>query len=287
MVERQIDDTVCVEELNEKLCSESPSVSLITSVVFAKNSYDSYRDIQSDNIYYRHNKDTYAMLESIQHRIAPENNAWLPHVGKVHTIFLNNFPNAQYILNANGVNVTSSVCRDGRILFDCIKIKNTMFPLVDGLFNTDSCDVLKLISPKNLVFSGEVSVTMVGPHINQSFIVSPRGTYILPLIGVTETIRIYTSGISFILRIDGIDHMISVPKDSMEVMLRFADLHSKYYGAESQYLSEDINKGTLNFSRVKDAILLFRDGQLVDTSIHQHRYVIRSLPLYNPMFSML
>lgn len=267
-----------------------------------------------DKVFYSADERSYAVLQScrIKNVSRSDNRIALWMSDLVDTIILDGFPTVQYILNVNGSNVCTAFYRNGQIVFDLNRVRNGSMAFLKAIKRDDGepavtmaadgtdrfllpmnnchCDI---IFPKGTELDGTEKIILQGYHPDQA---GDYGlyktmtykhyvhTYYCPTSDVIETITVETQGCYPVaLRIGSDEFWSQSSGVSMleKHVFRLRDPQMRYMGKQNNYLSEYINKNTLNCDRAPSMFII---TEASIKSVVATKFDIRSYPNHEPLF---
>lgn len=263
------------------------------------------------------NGKTYAQLES---REVPfkqyENSIRIVSQGMIDRISLDSLPIGQYTLSINGHNCSTACYNSVRKCYEFdfsgkrsssleafIDMSHNTpnvpdIPHIERYLNTERIDNLVIFHPSSIP-CGEYSISLHGyfpnEYIERTIIkkIYPHQTISLHLNQPTDYIDLFlhvpigTTNSTILMELDGheaIRHHIDKQEHcSSGIRIKFNNPELQYMGVQNSYLTEEINKHTLNFSRVSSILITAINCSVVKCV--QSRFVIYHYPERAPVFS--
>lgn len=238
--------------------------------------------IPLDDCFIKHSPNTYSVLLSkdVTKHLKIRNGVFIETNGVVNKIELVDVDPGQYILSLNNINCATAKYNDTTKMyeFDFSKPKSKMLQTYINILKTNDCkfddgndylpfariDTAKINGLKckygQIIryhgwFPTNVECTTWNNDIHEQIIYGcPYYYYTLNLKNVTESLEIYFSNEKndskhFIIYMDGKKY-IDNPFNDNCVTLFFKNNTDFYNGIQNKYLNENINKMTLNLTRV-------------------------------------
>lgn len=267
------------------------------------------------------NCESYAVLESRDVTKMCNNASGLQFMcdGLINRLNLIDFPISQYTLSFNGQNVSTATINSSGLSFDIaknLKRTNSMMEILGAVlyskdepnisnrneyFNMSRLDRIKINTCNNLTFelNEKLQIEAIGYFYEngnwsdlKSKIINvypnPKNNMTLNLNHPTDSLDLHVKGrgtITFF--INGEEYkQITIDKTNEffpfhRIKLNDPDLI--YIGKQNEHLSDEINKNTLNLSRIDGVTLVVIECEV--TRIHQHFFNIYSYPERIQMFS--
>ena len=231
--------------------------------------------------------------------------------GLVRRILLRDFPLGQYTLSLNNQNCATARFdpESGDQVFDFVARRSEMLttiigvaraedePVIEGrdhYCNLSRVDSAKVLLPRDSPLNGagprviglegyflEGSVWRAG---TRDLVVFPGDTHQPGLNHPTVSLAVVTDDPqgTIAVRVDGITVPVYELGPTIHVA-RFRDPSGLYRGAQNRFLSDEINRETINMSRVNDVEVITSGCRI--HSLHQHRYQVYRYPERFPIFS--
>lgn len=269
--------------------------------------------------YYQYDDNTYAILEKniIKTQYHQENRFKLYIYGIICCIKLKNLPMSQYTLILNGHNAMTGKFINDECIFDFRQHQSNILkksimearcldePEIDdrdNYLNFNRIDVSNISFPKTLNFNynHKIDMELTGYFkTNEEWLYTtknidiyphPKNNLILSINHPTDCIDILLlpqynniEGDILLYIEDKLYKTLKATNAKLYQRIKFEDPDLKYQAAQNNYLSEFINKNTLNFSMIYDARFVLINCEIGE--IHQYFYNIHRYPERYIMFS--
>lgn len=228
--------------------------------------------------------------------------------GIISKIILEDFPFANYILSLNGFNCTSAKydSSTGKQYFDFVKQSTALKNIINSITQKESIyidlnciDHAQIIVPSSTKLNSVHQIKFMEHEKNNmnSFISSinvyPHNTYSVHMNYVTNSITFFGPGSSgeVILMINDVEISRKKMQENPTVFkfienkkIAIGENELLGRGKQNNYLSDYINKNTINFSRMPSLKMVFINCDLLDFSVHQSFYRSYAYPYHNLIF---
>jgi hypothetical protein len=267
-----------------------------------------------ENSFYMHNNDVYACLETVDitNKIFNKPNTISFHSGIITKIILEDFAPSQYTLNINQQNVMTAKLNLQTLKYEfdfsspvksqtlqiLINVhRSTHEPEIldrDDYLNFYRLDHCNINCSNNTFLKQKQSIKLIG-YFNNNGIwqqeerildIYPHNTNRLYLHNVTDSITIdcdQAFGLkTLIVRINDVDVYNGVFTEKW-TRIKFVDPNKQFNGAQNKFLSEYINKNTLNMLSIHKLEIIILGANI--TKVNKHYFHVYNYFFRTEMFA--
>ena len=271
--------------------------------------------IPLEHTFYSKNSDSYGILENIRYQSGcckhVENLENRSHIkisrqsGIISKIILDDFPVAECTLVINGHDSGLSTIINGIQQFDFstpppilsiwldMSKRNRDLPNTEefnlnkeNFLNLSAIDSLAIMIPAGVKLNKKHTIKLCGYFLDKNgqwyqdestYDYYYYDTYRIHMNNPTDSLTFLTNNNAgeLVIRLNGEDCYKYEIKDK-KFRIKFNDLMLKHQGLANEYLSEYINKNTLNFSKINIMEIIMFDNTI--ENIFQHYYEIHNFP---------